>query len=732
VTVIIAAEDVPRLKTMLGYLEGTYKVSEPSQRKFAAYQGIPYAVTPIDRLRFQPPLRDDLFYKPHEALKADKPGSDCPQLDFITGEYKGSEDCLYLNVFTPQLESVASSKYPVMVWIHGGAFQFGSGSSEQFGPERLLDEEVVLVTINYRLGPLGFLTTGDEEAPPNIGLLDQQMALRWVQDHIHAFGGDQDRVTIFGEDAGAISVMAHIASPYSENLFQQAIAMSGVWGEMPFLHKSQPAPTYANQLAAKLGCDTSLDTAAIADCLRHKKPKDLLTQAATFRIFNFLPEPFTPSVDDYMPYPILAKPLHQLWDDISSFSPVPLIIGGNKDEGILMLLEFLQDETKLTELNDNFATLGPALLLGVDPESNPWLRDESEAATATVLRDSYLGEDVEFSVSSQSDMISLLTDLHILAPLHKTVTQLVKTGKPTYYYNYQYNGSFSLPMAFGIWEKLGVCHMDELFLLFKFPEVSSSWLGDLALQTEEDKMVSRKLVTLWTNFAKNGSPTSDGSWKPVTSTDKIEYAVLDGGSVRMEYPEIETKRWMKIGEMLDLARTARALSKDEHPELEEMRQLRDELYKKAMEIEMNDGQDSNLAEENARDELYKKAMEIEMNDGQYINLAEDKVRDSREDEEGYVIEKTEELVDDEEGDVIEKTEIDAVDNRDIYGVDGDREEYGIEEPFDPVREMRKLMELEAEEGEAFREHIQSLGIDLEELGLEDPWQTQRSHHKDEL
>merc|ERR1719342_1929684 len=164
----------------------------------------------------------------------------------------------------------------------------------------------------------------------------------------------------------------------------------------------------------------------------------------------------------------------------------------------------------------------------------------------------------------------------------------------------------------------------------------------------------------------------------------------------MEYPEMETKRWMKIGEMLDLARTARALSKDEHPELEEMRQLRDELYKKAMEIEMNDGQDSNLAEDKARDELYKKAMEIEMNDGQYSNLAEDKVRDSREDEEGYVMEKVEELVDDEEGDVIEKTERDAVDNRDIYGVDGDREEYSMEEPFDPVREMRKLMELEAE------------------------------------
>merc|ERR1719394_2003370 len=123
-------------------------------------------------------------------------------------------------------------------------------------------------------------------------------------------------------------------------------------------------------------------------------------------------------------------------------------------------------------------------------------------------------------------------------------------------------------------------------------------------------MVSRKLVTLWTNFAKTGSPTSDGSWESVTSTHNIEYAVLDGGSVRMEYPEVETKRWMKIGEMLDLARTARALSKEEHPELEEMRQLRDVLFKKAMEIEMNDGQEEHPELEEMRqlrDVLFKKA-----------------------------------------------------------------------------------------------------------------------------
>eukprot|EP00091_Calanus_sinicus_P021392 TRINITY_DN6315_c0_g1_i1.p1 TRINITY_DN6315_c0_g1~~TRINITY_DN6315_c0_g1_i1.p1 ORF type:complete len:174 (-),score=32.85 TRINITY_DN6315_c0_g1_i1:369-890(-) len=126
-----------------------------------------------------------------------------------------------------------------MVWIHGGAFRFGSSTSEHYGPERLLEEDIVLVSINYRMGPFGFLTTGDDIAPPDVGILDQRMALRWVQENIAAFAGDPERVTLFGESAGGISVMAHMASPGSRGLFHQAIAMSGVWGEMPFLHKSK-------------------------------------------------------------------------------------------------------------------------------------------------------------------------------------------------------------------------------------------------------------------------------------------------------------------------------------------------------------------------------------------------------------------------------------------------------------------------------------------------------------
>eukprot|EP00092_Neocalanus_flemingeri_P012684 GFUD01013668.1.p1 GENE.GFUD01013668.1~~GFUD01013668.1.p1 ORF type:complete len:641 (+),score=136.04 GFUD01013668.1:337-2259(+) len=579
---LVSSQDVPRVKSRLGFIEGTFKVSEPSTRKFSAFEGIPFAVPPIETLRFKPPLKSDVFYKPHEALKATQFKAECPQFDMYAKEYKGSEDCLYLNVFTPETKFHGSVSYPVMVWIHGGAFQMGSSSSESYGPERILEEDIVLVTINYRLGPLGFLTTGDDIAPPNVGILDQRMALRWVKENIEAFAGDPERVTLFGESAGGISTMAHLASPGSRGLFHQAIAMSGVWGEVPFLHKSKKPTEYTDMLATQLGCDVDKSSLDIIQCLQQKSPKEILEQASSFRTFNFLPEPFTPSVDDYMPNPILPMPLHQVWDD-PSFSPVPLMIGGNKDDGILMLLEFLKDEKLYSRVNENFSTELPAILLGVDPDAAA--ADEGETATSEVLRNSYLPGDGNFSVDATEQMVRLFTDVHFLAPIDKTVRDLTTKTDSIFYYNYQHKGSFSLPMAMGIWENYGVSHVDELFLLFKFAQVSSSWLGDLALQTEDDIQVSQKLVQLWTHFAKHGRPTEDDSWKSVQESKKMEYAIIDSGEIRMDYPKDFASKMELIESMFNLARIHRVFDMEEHPALKKMREDRARLFEEEMEAD---------------------------------------------------------------------------------------------------------------------------------------------------
>ena len=410
----VTGDDGPRVKTQFGIVQGSYKISEPGSRTFSAFEGIPYAVAPVGSLRFQPPKKVDVFYKPHEPLKAIKCGSECPQLDRTSGDFIGSEDCLFLNVFSPETKFLDGVKHPVMVWIHGGAFQFGSSDSNMFGPERLLEEDVVLVTLNYRLGPLGFLTTGDEAAPANIGLLDQRLALEWVRDNIAAFSGDPDRVTLFGESAGGISVMAHLASPGSQGLFHQAISMSGVWGESPFLHTSKHPSEYTKVLAEILDCKDHQDSQGLVKCLQDKSAKEILDEASKFAVFDFMPEPFKPVVDTWMKQPFLPQPLHEVWDTVKD-SKIPLMIGGNKDEGVLFLIQFLKDEKLYSRVNEEFSTQLPALLLGVDPEDAA--KDEGETATAEVLRDSYLPGDGSFSPDAIEQMVKLFTDVHFLSPI---------------------------------------------------------------------------------------------------------------------------------------------------------------------------------------------------------------------------------------------------------------------------------------------------------------------------
>ena len=420
-SVLPGEEDRPRAKTKFGIVQGSFKLSEPSSRRFSSFEGIPYAVPPIETLRFKPPVKipEDIFYKPHEPLEAGKCRSACSQVERISGEYTGAEDCLHLNVFSPEINFLDGVKHPVMVWIHGGGFQFGSSDSEMFGPERLLEEDVVLVSLNYRLGPLGFLTTGDEAAPGNAGLLDQRLALEWVRDNIAAFSGDPDRVTLVGESSGGVSVMAHLASPGSRGLFHQAIAMSGVWAEAPFLHTSKHPAQYAQMLASELGCDASGSSKEIVQCLQKKGPKDIIEMGSKFAEFDFIPEPFKPVVDSWNPSPILPDPLHEVWTK-ADIPDIPLMIGGNKDEGVLFMLEFLKNEALYDRVNDNFSTLLPALLLGVDPEDAR--KDEGETATAEVLRNSYLPGDGSLSPDAIPQMIKLFTDVHFLSPIDQVAS----------------------------------------------------------------------------------------------------------------------------------------------------------------------------------------------------------------------------------------------------------------------------------------------------------------------
>ncbi|MBN2169541.1 MAG: carboxylesterase family protein, partial [Actinobacteria bacterium] len=226
-------------------------VSGKRQGEVISYLGIPYASPPTGKLRWTPPQP----VSPWSKTKAcNKFGPACPQIKskfYDVGPT--SEDCLYLNVWVPERRS--GSEFPVLVWLHGGGFTTGAGSQDLYNGSNLALKGFVVVTLNYRLGPLGFLALPalSDESPEgssgNYGLLDQIAALQWVQRNIEAFGGDKDRVTLFGESAGAVSTCFFLLSPAAEGLFQYAIIESApLW-----ISKILPAASLPLEKAKETG-----------------------------------------------------------------------------------------------------------------------------------------------------------------------------------------------------------------------------------------------------------------------------------------------------------------------------------------------------------------------------------------------------------------------------------------------------------------------------------------------
>ncbi|XP_039755238.1 venom carboxylesterase-6-like [Pararge aegeria] len=205
-------------------LEGEQRMTVTEEATYSGFKGIPYAAPPLGDLRFQPPQPAPRWKGIRNATQH---GNICTQIDNLNQEILfSSEDCLYLNVYTPNVKP--ESPMAVMVYIHGGGFQTGSGNDDKFGPDLLIPQNVVLVTMNYRLDAIGFLSLGSKEVPGNAGMKDQVAALKWVQRNIANFGGNPKKVTIFGNTAGGICCLLHCISRMSKGLFHRAIAMSGV------------------------------------------------------------------------------------------------------------------------------------------------------------------------------------------------------------------------------------------------------------------------------------------------------------------------------------------------------------------------------------------------------------------------------------------------------------------------------------------------------------------------
>jgi para-nitrobenzyl esterase len=288
------------------------------------FLGLPYAAPPVGALRWRAPQAPARW---HGVRSATTYGNRCPQLPSSNGAGSESEDCLYLNVFRP---TRGGHRLPVLFWIHGGGFQNGSGDQHD-GALLARTNDIVVVSINYRLGVFGFLALPalDREtsgaASGNYGILDQQAALRWTRTNIAAFGGDARRVTIAGESAGGWAVCAQLASPQARGLFAGAVIQSGSCFSQPLA----AAETQGASFASAAGCT---DSATAADCLRARPVGDLLRVA---------PQPGAVATAGGAALPV--APMQAVTS--GSFNRVPIINGANHDEG----RTFAQDLTDLTE-----------------------------------------------------------------------------------------------------------------------------------------------------------------------------------------------------------------------------------------------------------------------------------------------------------------------------------------------------------------------------------------------
>ncbi|XP_014483778.1 PREDICTED: venom carboxylesterase-6-like isoform X2 [Dinoponera quadriceps] len=517
----------PIVRTRNGTLAGLMMQTRQG-KDFVGFRGIPYAIPPLGELRFQPP-------KPAAAWDGVRSAKDdaeiCVQRNYLTNqeEVVGVEDCLYLNVYTPKVpsdeEAATFHRFPVMIWFHGGGWFTGAGHSFFYGPKFLLDHDVVLVTGNYRLGSLGFLSTEDMECPGNVGMKDQVQIIRWVHENIVFFGGDPNRVTIFGESAGGASVHYHMISPLSQGLFHRGIAESGTaycpWAFIrPGLAKKN-----ANIMGEHLNCPTESSKELIA-CLRTKKATDIIDTDRVFRIFSYDPiVSFAPVIEPNHPGAFLTE------DPIIStkhgrIADIPWMLGVTSEEGTLRVpaLHNWDNGEQVKKLNKEYKKIMPITLMYENTCPKSIQNDVSSK-----IREFYFG-DRAIDISTTFQTIDMYSDSLFIHPVYKSVRDYLDTqSSPIYFYYFTYKGTSSYSKLFGgSTTDYGVSHADELQYLFP---VGEQLFPDVPLSKEDHRIID-VMTSLWFNFANSENPTPKitktipAKWNSVKTSNDFKYLYI--------------------------------------------------------------------------------------------------------------------------------------------------------------------------------------------------------------
>ncbi|XP_049765629.1 juvenile hormone esterase-like [Schistocerca cancellata] len=461
------------------------------------FRGIPYATPPLGDLRFRAPQPATSWSGVRDALSFAKKCAQPSALGLRPAA--GSEDCLYLNVYAP---ATGSGPFPVMVYIHGGAFITGSSSSGT--PDYFVEKGVVLVTTTYRLGALGFLSLQNTDIPGNAGLKDQVLSLQWVQRNIAAFGGDPSKVVIFGESAGGGSTSHLFLSPATGGLFSGVIMESGV-ATTPWALTEKPrerAYRMAEALGfqAQSGNHTDDDDARLAAFLRAANYSDLAGDS-NIALSDFEKRcpgqiAFAPVVEPASDSAVITEPPVDIIR-ADSYNQVPIILGVTSGEGIVgLFMSPLLTEAGEADMKENFTALIGSQL--------PLPTEEQRTRAAEQLERFYFGDE-GFSMDQMQAVIDLLSDMYFIHPADSFARAVANSSSiPVHFYYFDYNGTGSTDY--------GMVHAGEIIYLFAQSDADPN---------SNDGKVSNQLTTLWTNLPKYGDPAPSGNpmvWEELTAS----------------------------------------------------------------------------------------------------------------------------------------------------------------------------------------------------------------------
>ncbi|KAH8310050.1 hypothetical protein KR044_011677 [Drosophila immigrans] len=461
---------------------------------YYSYESIPYAEPPLGELRFEAPRPYSHQWK--HTFDATQPPELCLQWSILVDEANklmGTEDCLTVSVYKPMNES--RKTFPVVAVIHGGAFMFG-GAAEVGHEMFLANGNVILAKISYRLGPLGFLSTGDADFPGNFGLKDQRLALTWIKENIARFGGEPDNILLFGQSAGGASVHLQLMQPNIKHLAKAAISISG--NALDPWAIQQGYKQRAFELANIVGCKDINRSRELKECLKLKDGKDIVTAVRNFLVIGYVPFAiFGPVVesDDTTDSFLTQHP-----EDIiksAKLAEIPWLISYTKEDGGFNAAMFLEKQSNgkelIEELNTRWTELAPDLMFYRQTMNSTEQMDNY----SNDLKKGYLGNR-SFNLDSYWDVQRMFTDILFKASVAKLMI-LYKKHSRSPLYAYIYDNPSKIGLAQWLARRtdfnFGTVHCDDFFLMFGTQPDSTL--------TSDERAISLHFIQMIEGFAQS-------------------------------------------------------------------------------------------------------------------------------------------------------------------------------------------------------------------------------------